>query len=313
MHRPVEHLSRGELGLQDRDIIAVAGFAVCGSEGMGKQPQPFAQQGVDLGSRKVIADGLQTLRIGAAQDAVVERLKGDAFARELALGIFVAVQAELGIERKVAAELEEEWPEVAVDGVDVVAVHHRARAHDPRIGATGRRAQAPLGAEHRGLLLRLADEHHSFLTRKPTQVFGHHIVLALALAKLDERNSLLCRKVFERRHEAPAHRAHQRCRGQRLATMVTEEPDNPLFVLQPRHKHVEVHPVDPLDGQLYMTADDLSHTLCYHPLGSGRAGIAFEALRPFIGLETGSTRARHEPAIGATFIHTPRWSEAKPR
>src|SRR6195256_3313972 len=68
-----------------------------------------------------------------------------------------------------------------------------------------------------------------------------------------------------------------------------------------RHEHVEVHPVDPLDRQPDMTADDLGHALCYHLLGSGRAGFASRRrLDRSSVLETGLTRARHEPAIGAT-------------
>src|SRR5258708_31449099 len=83
--------------------------------------------------------------------------------------------------------------------------------------------------------------------------------------------------------------------------MRAEELDDSLLVLQARHEHVEVHPVDPLDRELHMTADDLGNVLCYHPLGSGRAGFAS---RRHLGrssvLETGLTRARHQPAIGAT-------------
>src|SRR5258705_8359643 len=83
--------------------------------------------------------------------------------------------------------------------------------------------------------------------------------------------------------------------------MRAEELDDSLLVLQARHEHVEVHPVDPLDRELHMTADDLGNVLCYHPLGSGRAGFAS---RRHLGrssvLETGLTRPRHQPAIGAT-------------
>src|SRR6478736_2569827 len=83
--------------------------------------------------------------------------------------------------------------------------------------------------------------------------------------------------------------------------MRTEELDDPLLVLQARHEHVEVHAVDPLDRQPDMTADDLGHALCYHLLGSGRAGFASRRrLDRSSVLETGFTRARHEPAIGAT-------------
>src|SRR6266700_3344133 len=83
--------------------------------------------------------------------------------------------------------------------------------------------------------------------------------------------------------------------------MRAEELDDSLLVLQARHEHVEVHPVDPLDRQLDMTANDLGHALCYHLPGSGRAGFASRRrLDRSSVLETGFTRARHEPAIGAT-------------
>src|SRR5260370_7831278 len=98
---------------------------------MREQTQPLAQKAIDLLRAKAVADPLQTQGVGAAQNAIVERLEGDDFPRELPLGVFVAVQAELGVERKVAAELEEEWPEAAVDGINVLLVHHPPPPHDP--------------------------------------------------------------------------------------------------------------------------------------------------------------------------------------
>ena len=83
-------------------------------------------------------------------------------------------------------------------------------------------------------------------------MLGHHIVLALAFAELHERNLVPRHEALQRRHEAAAHRVHQRRRRQRLPAMLAEEPHHPLFVLQPRHKDVEVHPVDPLDRQRHM-------------------------------------------------------------
>src|SRR5207342_2739657 len=92
--------------------------------------------------RRVLMDIANELRergaLGATQDAIVERLKRDAFACELALGVFVTVQAQLGIEWKVGAELEEERSEVAVHRIDVVVVHHRGGLHDPGIRPAGR-------------------------------------------------------------------------------------------------------------------------------------------------------------------------------
>jgi hypothetical protein len=100
---------------------------------------------------------------------------------------------------------------------------------------TGLRVPAPLGAKHRGLFLGLADEHNALIGGKLAQVFSHHVVLALSLSKLLERDTPLCGEVFQRGHEAAGHRTHQRRGGDRLATVLAEEPYNPLFGLQPRH------------------------------------------------------------------------------
>ena len=121
----------------------------------------------------------------------------------------MAVEAELGIEGKVAAELEKERPEIPIDGIDVIIVHHCAAAHDPRIRPSCFRAAAPLGPEHRGVLLGLAHEHDTFLMGKAPQMLGHHRVLALSLAELHHRNAALGHEVFQLRHKPPRHRAHQ--------------------------------------------------------------------------------------------------------
>src|SRR6202008_3335377 len=64
MQGSVEDLGGGELRLQDRDIVAVAGLAVRSSEGMRQEPQPFAQQCINLGCGKSVANRLQALRVG---------------------------------------------------------------------------------------------------------------------------------------------------------------------------------------------------------------------------------------------------------
>src|SRR5258705_12069565 len=87
VHGAVKHLCGRELRLQDREVIAVAGLAVGRCEGMRQQPQPFAQQGIDPGGGEAVADRLQTLGLGAAENAIVERFESNAFLRKLAVGI----------------------------------------------------------------------------------------------------------------------------------------------------------------------------------------------------------------------------------
>src|ERR1700745_2765189 len=83
----VEHLGQGELGLQDRNVVAVSGLAIGTGEGAWQSGQLFAQQGVDLVAGEVVADLLQALRVGPTQDTVIERLEGNAPARKLALSV----------------------------------------------------------------------------------------------------------------------------------------------------------------------------------------------------------------------------------
>src|SRR5659263_213481 len=47
-HRSVEHLGEGELGLQDRQLVPVAGRLIGGGERVGQDLQPLAQQRLDV-------------------------------------------------------------------------------------------------------------------------------------------------------------------------------------------------------------------------------------------------------------------------
>jgi hypothetical protein len=103
------------------------------------------------------------------------------------------------------------------------------------------------------------------------QILLHHVILALPLAELHQRYLVLRGEVLQLCHEGAAHRLHQRRRRLRLPAMLAEEPHDPGLVLQPRHEHVEIHAIDPLDRKLHMMAEDIRHALCYHRPGSGRA------------------------------------------
>src|SRR5450755_2509758 len=119
-HRLVEHLGEGELGLQDRELVAIAGSAVAGWKRMRQAPQPLAQKPIDFFRRQAVAQPLRQLRIGAGLDAVVERLEGDPALGQLALEVLVAVDAELGVIGKIGAELQEERSEVLIDAVEII-------------------------------------------------------------------------------------------------------------------------------------------------------------------------------------------------
>ena len=129
---PIEHLGQREFGLQDRELIAIAGGAVGGGEGMRQTAEPLAEHGVDLRRIEGVGDPLHARGVVAGPDAVVERVVGDAALRELAFEPLVPVQTELHGVGKVGAELDEQRAEVAVHEVDVVVIDRRRRADDPR-------------------------------------------------------------------------------------------------------------------------------------------------------------------------------------
>ena len=105
----------------------------------------------------------------------------------------MSVEAELGVIGKIRAELQKERAEVTVHAIHIEVVDHRCRRHQPRIRRAGFLTPAALGPEHRRLLLRLANEQHSFGLVEPAQMLGGNIILALAFAKLHQRNLfLLC-------------------------------------------------------------------------------------------------------------------------
>src|SRR6202171_3173111 len=70
----VHHLGQGELGLQDRDLWALAGGATPDADGMREYGQPLAQQGVDLLGSEPIADRLQRRGVLDRGGPVVQRL-----------------------------------------------------------------------------------------------------------------------------------------------------------------------------------------------------------------------------------------------
>jgi hypothetical protein len=116
----VQHLGQGELGLQDRQVVAVAGGAIFAAERVRQDGQPLAQQGVDLLGSEPVADGLQRRRILDRGEPIVQRLERDAGLGGLAFGPLVPVEAQLGVIREVGAELHEERAEVVIDALGLL-------------------------------------------------------------------------------------------------------------------------------------------------------------------------------------------------
>ena len=104
-----------------------------------------------------------------------------------------------------------------------------------------------LGPEQVRLLLRPADEHHSLRGDEAGQLLGHHIVLALTLDEVDPRNGVRLRERVDLLDEAVGDLAQRSGRGDRQPQLMVHIADQPGGVLQPRHIHVAIHPVDALD------------------------------------------------------------------
>src|SRR3712207_181825 len=176
----------------------------------------------------------------------LQRLIGDTFPGQLALEVLVPIEAQLGVVRKVGAELEEERAELAINAVEVILIDQGGGAHQPRVGLAGGGMAPALGAEDRRFLLGLADEQHALLAREGGAVSSGEIILALPLGEGDERDALLLGKALNGGHERPADRLHQGCGGDRLAPVLPEEADHAQLPLQLGHVDIEVQPVDAL-------------------------------------------------------------------
>jgi len=57
--------------------------------------EPLPEEGVDLGGREPVAQGLELAGVGAGTDAVVQGLERDPPMGQLPLHLLVAVQAEV--------------------------------------------------------------------------------------------------------------------------------------------------------------------------------------------------------------------------
>src|SRR5271154_5549023 len=98
---------------------------------MGQLAQPLAKEALDFRRAELIADLLGARDVCAPGDSVVERRKGDSFLFQLALEVFMPVDAKLGGVREVGAKLEEERAEILVHAIEVVEIDHGARIDDP--------------------------------------------------------------------------------------------------------------------------------------------------------------------------------------
>ena len=167
---------------------------------------------------------------------------------QLPLHVFVAVDAQFGVVRKVCAELEEERTEILIQAVKVQLIHQRCALDDPGILLAGG-VSALFGAEDGDLFLSFAEEQDAFGPLKAPTMFRSDIVLALPLAKLHDRKVLFFDEGIDLTQEVVAHDAHRHGGSHRLTALETEEAGGLFFRLQLRLIDIEVHAIDTFDFQ----------------------------------------------------------------
>jgi hypothetical protein len=245
VNAPFPDLSQRELGLQDGQIVAISGAAILGRERVREDAQLFAEEGVDLGGIQAVADPLSSLEIGAGQESVIESFEGDLALGQLALEIFMAIEAELGEVREVGAEFDEEGAEVLILAVEVVDVDQGGGVVDPGNGAALTKALAN-GARDADLLLGDADEDGSFLGLERAEVLFEDVVLALAFLESDQGDVLVVDEIADGADESVGHGAGCFGRGKAVAQVATEETGDAALSGELGEVGVEIHAVNAL-------------------------------------------------------------------
>jgi hypothetical protein len=130
-------------------------------------------------------------------------------------------------------------------------------------------------------------------------VLLHHLILALTLLELHQRNLLLFGELFHRRHEGFGHRVHQSRGSKFLAPVDSKKTRDSTFALQHRHVNIEVHPVDALPLESYMMIEDVGHALWYAHVGSGTTPILRDRSPLRRPNSLAGTASSSSPATGA--------------
>src|SRR3954468_10619561 len=205
-------------------------------------------------------DGLQSLRIVAAQNAIVERFESDALLTQLALEPLMAIEAKLGVVGEIRAELEKEGAEIPILAVEVIMVHQGRGADQPGIALPSVRIIAALGAEYDGFLLGFAHEHDPLVPREAGPVLRGNIILALTSLEGNQRNVVLLDKSINGGEKSPAQRLHQSAAGDFVATMLDEKTNHSTGGLEQVLIDVQVEPVDRLQFKRDVIAEERNKT-----------------------------------------------------
>jgi hypothetical protein len=70
-------------------------------------------------------------------------------------------------------------------------IDHGGRTDNPGITLAGFQVASPLGAEYGSFFLSFAEEHHAFRLAEMPVLFGHNIIHALSLLKLNQGHRMV--------------------------------------------------------------------------------------------------------------------------
>ena len=171
------------------------------------------------------------------------------------------VQPDLDRVREVRADLDERRPERLVDDVEVVGDHPPVGLGEAEVRRAGAVAVLGAGGEHPLELLRHPDRGHPApaLRGQPVQVRAHHLQFPLALGEPDHRHVVLRGEPSHRQPEPVPDLLQQRRRRDREPEVAGEEAHHLPAHLQRRHVPVEVDPVEALQVQHHVPAQNVVH------------------------------------------------------
>ena len=242
---------------------------------------------------QLITDSLQGLRISAREEAVVERLIGNPPLRQLPLGPFVTVEADLDWPWSIGADLQERWTKLEILQVEVVVVDgDRLAGCEVKRRPAVRTTDLPR-REAACLFLCHPNEDNAILDSPLLAELVGDVILASAVTtpaglEFDDRDRVGLGEGSDGFDPALRDRTQDRGRRDGLPAVLGHEVNQSAGSHELRLVAVEVEAIDALDLQRYVTAKqllDVGHGPSLHPNtktlhGSQRGSIpALQAAR----------------------------------
>jgi hypothetical protein len=233
--------------------VTIASGAIGCRQWPGQALEPAVEKRLHLSRAECVRQLLQSTRVGAPPEAVVQALEADGLFAQLLLEPLVAVQADPDRIRQTRPDLDERRSPFGVLQVEVVVLDGNRLAREREVDGAGRRDvlgrfEGPLA------LLRHADEHHAFGGPELSALLRGHVVLTLAALELKDGHLLLLGEGGDGLDEAVVQRADGGGRRDLVAEVVAQEGTHLATRLEPGHVAVQIQPVDTRVRQRHVVA-----------------------------------------------------------